>query len=116
MQDDNKRRPSEELNMYLQFDLVLSDISAFLVDGDYNWSQASLRKSADSGKSNGVSFLPVIDKCGVIVRLQQVKMWMLPLWVITFYWCRLVYMHLYMLCAWFSSITCMIVVVDYLLS
>uniref|UniRef100_A0A2C9U4Y6 Integrase catalytic domain-containing protein n=1 Tax=Manihot esculenta TaxID=3983 RepID=A0A2C9U4Y6_MANES len=73
-QDDNKRRPSEELNMYLQFDLVLSDISAFLVDGDYNWSQAPLRKSADSGKSNGVSFLPVIDKCGVIVRLQQIRL------------------------------------------
>jgi len=56
--------------MYLGFDLVLSDVSAFLFDGDYHWSQVSLNKSAHSANS---SFFPIIDKCGVILQLQQVK-------------------------------------------
>ncbi|XVF52445.1 hypothetical protein PTKIN_Ptkin05aG0018700 [Pterospermum kingtungense] len=73
-QDDYVRVPSEELDLYLQFDLVLSDVSAFLVDGDYHWSQTSLKKSAASTSIDGVSFLPVIDKCGVILRLQQIRL------------------------------------------
>lgn len=72
MQDDYERR-SDELDIYLQFDLVLSDVSAFLVDGDYHWGQTSLRSYANSAHTSGVSFLPVIDRCGVILRLQQVK-------------------------------------------
>lgn len=74
LQDDYARVSSEELDLYLQFDLVLSDVSAFLVDGDYHWSQTSLKKSAGSINIDGVSFLPVIDKCGVILKLQQVKL------------------------------------------
>ncbi|XWS62075.1 hypothetical protein CRYUN_Cryun07bG0179900 [Craigia yunnanensis] len=35
-QDDYAHASSEELDLYLQFDLVLSDVSAFLVDGDYH--------------------------------------------------------------------------------
>lgn len=62
----------EELNMYLQFDLVLSDVSAFLVDGDYHWPQNSLNENSVSTNIGGVSFLPVIDKCGIILKLQQV--------------------------------------------
>lgn len=73
LQDDYKREPSEEMDMYLQFDLVLSDVSALLVDGDYSWKQLSSRRS--SGKESSVTLLPVIDKCGVLLKLQQVKFW-----------------------------------------
>ena len=73
MQDDYERESSKELDMYLQFDLVLSDISAFLVDGDYHWSENSNKSSASTHKS-GASFLPVVDKCGVILKLQQVSL------------------------------------------
>ena len=73
MQDDYERRLSEDMNMYIQFDLVLSDVCAFLVDGDYRWSQTTSQGSASFVHSEGVSFLPVIDRCGVIVTLQQVK-------------------------------------------
>ncbi|XP_065619172.1 uncharacterized protein LOC112023786 [Quercus suber] len=64
----------EELNMYLQFDLVLSDVSAFLVDGDYHWPQNPLNGNSVSTKIGGVSFLPVIDKCGIILKLQQIRL------------------------------------------
>ena len=74
LQDDYARASSEELDLYLQFDLVLSDVSAFLVDGDYHWSQTSLKKSVASTSIDGVNFLPVIDKCGVILKLQQVML------------------------------------------
>lgn len=68
LQDDSELASPDERNLYLQFDLVLSDVSAFLVDGDYHWSEPSFSGSAGSS----VSFLPVIDKCGVILNLQQV--------------------------------------------
>ncbi|KAK3008800.1 hypothetical protein RJ639_013898 [Escallonia herrerae] len=71
-QDDNDWVLPAEINMYLQFDLVLSDVSAFLVDGDYQWSRPSLNLSAGS-QFNVVSFLPVIDKCGVTLKLQQIR-------------------------------------------
>lgn len=58
--------------MYLQFNLVLSDVSACLVDGDYLWSQTHLNSVDDSSHLSGVTFWPVIDKCGVILKLQQV--------------------------------------------
>lgn len=63
MQDDSTKVP-EESDTYLQFDLVLSDVSAFMIDGDYNWSHPK--------DSRLVSLLPVVDKCGIIVKLQQV--------------------------------------------
>lgn len=59
--------------MYLQFDLVLSDVSASLVDGDYSWKQLSSKRSSSSGRESSVTFLPVIDKCGVLLKLQQVN-------------------------------------------
>lgn len=58
--------------MYLQFNLILRDVSAFLVDGDYHWGQVSANKSSASANLNFVSFLPVIDNCGAILKLQQV--------------------------------------------
>lgn len=72
MQDDVEYASPEEMNLYSQFDLILRDVSAFLVDGDYNWSQTSLVGSNGSSNGSFVSFLPVIDKCGVFLKLQQV--------------------------------------------
>ncbi|PNT67930.1 hypothetical protein BRADI_3g33740v3 [Brachypodium distachyon] len=54
---------SEEQDMYLNFNLVLSDVSAFLVDGDYHWNETSKE----------VNLLPVIDKCGIALKLQQIQ-------------------------------------------
>ncbi|XP_043715720.1 uncharacterized protein LOC122664096 isoform X2 [Telopea speciosissima] len=71
-QDDSQLDPSEEMDMYLQFNLCLSDVSAFLVDGDYHWSQNPLDTSSTFGKSNDYSVLPVIDKCEIVLRLQQI--------------------------------------------
>lgn len=68
MQDGHQQESDE--NMYLQFDLVLSDVSAFLFDGDYHWRQISPNTSAYHADSN---FFQIIDKCGVILHLQQVK-------------------------------------------
>ncbi|KAK6251014.1 hypothetical protein SCA6_005019 [Theobroma cacao] len=73
-QDDYARASSEELDLYLLFDLVLSDVSAFLVDGDYHWSKTSLQKSAASAIIDGICLLPVIDKCRVILKLQQIRL------------------------------------------
>ncbi|XP_010540792.1 PREDICTED: uncharacterized protein LOC104814451 [Tarenaya hassleriana] len=72
-QDDHKHGLSEELDMYLQFDLVLSDVSALLVDGDYSWKQLSSKSASGSGSEGSVSVLPVIDKCGVILQFQQIR-------------------------------------------
>lgn len=62
----------QELDMYLQFDVVLSDVSAFLVDGDYNWNQVFGKDIDKSSHVADINILPVIDKCGVILKLQQV--------------------------------------------
>lgn len=67
MQDDHNEESNAERNMYMQFNLVLSDVSAFLVDGDYSWNQKPL-----DGSSGESTLLPVIDRCGVSLHLQQV--------------------------------------------
>ncbi|OIV92802.1 hypothetical protein TanjilG_00936 [Lupinus angustifolius] len=69
-QDDHQQGSTEE-NMYLRFDLVLSDVSAFLFDGDYHWSQFSKNKSAHSTNSG---YLPIIDECVIILQLQQIRL------------------------------------------
>ncbi|KAL8053513.1 hypothetical protein ABFS82_05G077000 [Erythranthe guttata] len=71
--DDAEYASPEEMNIYSQFDLVLRDVSAFLVDGDYRWSQDSPDRTDTSSKRSFISFLPVIDKCGVSVKLQQIR-------------------------------------------
>lgn len=73
MQDDEEWGSPEEMDMYLQFDLVLSDVSAFLVDGEYRWDRSPPSSSPGSSHLGCVSYLPVIDKCAVILKLQQVK-------------------------------------------
>ncbi|PIN17888.1 hypothetical protein CDL12_09445 [Handroanthus impetiginosus] len=72
-QDDADYGSPEEINMYTQFNLVLRDVSAFLLDGDYSWSQAYLNRTNGSSKHSFVSFLPVVDKCGVFLKLQQIR-------------------------------------------
>ncbi|KAK7309084.1 hypothetical protein RJT34_05549 [Clitoria ternatea] len=69
-QDDHQQESAED-SMYLRFNLVLSDVSAFLFDGDYHWSQVSLNRPTHSNKSG---FFPIIDKCGVILQLQQIRL------------------------------------------
>ncbi|KAM6557396.1 hypothetical protein CsatB_004415 [Cannabis sativa] len=65
---------SKELDMYLQFNLVLKDVSAFLVDGDYHWGEVPTKKHSTPAHSNYVSLLPVIDNCGAMLKLQQIRM------------------------------------------
>ncbi|KAL3817950.1 hypothetical protein ACJIZ3_003855 [Penstemon smallii] len=72
-QDEVECASPEEMNLYSQFDLILRDVSAFLVDGDYHWSQASPSRTNGLSKCSFVSFLPVIDKCGVFLKLQQIR-------------------------------------------
>lgn len=48
--DDDDDDVSHEKDIYLQFGVVLSDVSAFFIDGDYHWSQHSL-----TGGSGGSS-------------------------------------------------------------
>lgn len=63
---------SEEKDMYLQFNLVLSDVSAFLVDGDYRWSETPI--DMDINQQNNINFLPVIEKCGIVLKLEQIQL------------------------------------------
>lgn len=60
-----------EKDMYLQFNLDLSDVSAFLVDGEYQWTLSPAGTGPHQSGSN--MLLPVIDKCGIVVKLQQVS-------------------------------------------
>lgn len=72
VQDDAEFASPDERNIYSQFDLVLRDVSAFLVDGDYHWSEAFSDRNDIVSNHNFISLLPVVDKCGVFVKLQQV--------------------------------------------
>ncbi|XP_060207492.1 uncharacterized protein LOC132635217 [Lycium barbarum] len=71
--DESEFVSPEEMNMYVQFDMILSDVSAFLVDGDYYWSQDPTNAVGPS-RSNFVACLPVIDKCAVVLKLQQIRL------------------------------------------
>ncbi|XP_047340944.1 uncharacterized protein LOC124944671 [Impatiens glandulifera] len=73
-QGDNDFESPDEMNLYLQFFMILTDVSAFLVDGDYNWTNKSHKKSAKSANLGPSSYLPVIDKCGVVLKLQQIRL------------------------------------------
>lgn len=65
---------SEESEIYMHFKLGLKDISAFLVDGDYDWKGKSHQKSSTKLLQTEVSArLPVLDECGIIISLQQIR-------------------------------------------
>lgn len=74
MQDYHENVSSQELDVYLQFDVVLSDVSAFLFDGDCNWNQIFGKDTHKSSRVTDINILPVIDKCGVILKLQQIQL------------------------------------------
>lgn len=65
---------SEENEIYMHFKLGLKDISAFLVDGDYDWKGKSHHKSATKLVHTEISaHLPVLDECGITISLQQIR-------------------------------------------
>ncbi|GAB2263603.1 hypothetical protein Droror1_Dr00025737 [Drosera rotundifolia] len=72
--DDHAVDSSDGTNMYLQFGLVLSDVSAFLVDGDHRWNNGPVAQSSTFSALNDTTFLPVVDKCGVLIKLQQIRL------------------------------------------
>lgn len=75
LQDDSSGDTHEERELYLQFNVALTDVSAFLVDGDYNWSDhiPKVRAKAKSLGGSNINLLPVIDNCGIVLKLQQVS-------------------------------------------
>ena len=71
MQDEDEILPSERECLIFQFNVVIRDVSAFMVDGEYSWSNDPMLPSTLSKHyKNGI--LPVIDKCGIVLKLQQV--------------------------------------------
>ncbi|KAK6935059.1 Pleckstrin homology domain [Dillenia turbinata] len=73
-EDDSVTVSAEEMDMYLGFDLMLRDVSAFLVDGDFQWGDSGSNKSFRVNSSKDCNFLPVVDKCGVILKFQQIRL------------------------------------------
>ncbi|KAL6008541.1 hypothetical protein ACLOJK_034054 [Asimina triloba] len=73
LRTEDEHDSMEESETYMRFTLGLSDVSAFLVDGDYHWSQTHLDTPASSLNLNKFDILPVIDKCRIAVRLQQIR-------------------------------------------
>ncbi|XP_058084436.1 uncharacterized protein LOC131232245 isoform X2 [Magnolia sinica] len=72
LRTEDEHDSPEESELYLRFTLSLSDVSAFLVDGDYHWSRTPL-DTPTCIKPNYTNFLPVIDKCGIALKLQQIR-------------------------------------------
>eukprot|EP00850_Spirogloea_muscicola_P002380 SM000009S23509 [mRNA] locus=s9:423530:451441:+ [translate_table: standard] len=83
LQTDNdapsRTTSDEELRLYMSFKLSASDISATLVDGHYDWSllpQENQERDRDglssSSAANSTRFLPLLDKCGTNIALQQI--------------------------------------------
>eukprot|EP01018_Ginkgo_biloba_P007485 Gb_23775 [translate_table: standard] len=73
-EEANELESSEQKEVYMQFKLGLKDISAFLVDGDYDWREKSHHQSGmvPHQQEHCVS-LPVLDECGIIMSLQQIR-------------------------------------------
>lgn len=70
----NGSENSEENEIYMHFKLGLKDISAFLVDGNYDWKEKSRHKSATKLlQTETDACLPVLDECGIIISLQQIR-------------------------------------------
>ncbi|XP_057872719.2 uncharacterized protein LOC131078906 isoform X2 [Cryptomeria japonica] len=64
----------EEKEIYMQFKLGLKDISAFLVDGDYDWREKSKQRlTVKSQGSENCVCLPVLDECAIFLSLQQIR-------------------------------------------
>ncbi|MQL82370.1 hypothetical protein Taro_014851 [Colocasia esculenta] len=72
-QDKNDLYSDGKRDLNLQFNVVLNDVSAFLVDGEYSWRIPHTHMPSSSGKLNYNSLLPVIDKCAIVLKLQQIQ-------------------------------------------
>ncbi|KAH9321017.1 hypothetical protein KI387_015656, partial [Taxus chinensis] len=71
-EETNGLEALEEKDIYMQFKLGLKDISAFLVDGDYDWRENCKDKLAlNTLRSENCVRLPVLDECGIFMSLQQ---------------------------------------------
>ncbi|KAL2636221.1 hypothetical protein R1flu_007700 [Riccia fluitans] len=74
--DDIATESTEEKNLYMRFKIKLTDVSAVLVDGDYDWKQNfdDFQQTLKEGRSDKkpVTIFPVLEKCGVMVALQQI--------------------------------------------
>ncbi|CAA6669756.1 unnamed protein product [Spirodela intermedia] len=70
-EDENEFSSTEREDLNFQFNVVLNDVSAFMVDGEYSWSPAPEMPSSSTELN---SVLPVIDKCGVLLKLQQIQL------------------------------------------
>jgi len=85
MQDGNQDVDIAKSTMYSRFSITGKEISAFVVDRDFHWSEIASLSSA-SQLSGGVSpdtdtdvensryngILPVLDPCGMSLVLDQV--------------------------------------------
>ncbi|XP_078437793.1 pleckstrin homology (PH) domain-containing protein isoform X2 [Wolffia australiana] len=67
-QEEDELSSSEYGNLIFQLNVVLSDVSAFMVDGEFSWTHAP------NLVINSNNILPVIDKCGAVVKLQQLQL------------------------------------------
>lgn len=85
MQDGNQDVDIAKSTMYSRFSITGKEISAFVVDRDFNWSEIASLSSAsllfggvsqdtdtdvDKSRFNGI--LPVLDPCGMSLVLDQV--------------------------------------------
>lgn len=66
------------MHTFLKFHMVLSDVSAFLVDGNFIWSETHGSRFPNGSPLGGMTLLPVIDRCGVIIKLEQVHISVFP--------------------------------------
>lgn len=75
MYQESGAETPEELDLYMRFRISFSDVSAFMVDGDFDWDDGN---SSQHGQVEHVEgrqmFLPVLEKCGMAVSFQQVGM------------------------------------------
>lgn len=81
LKDDDPHESAEENRLYMRFRIRLTDVSAILVDGDYDWKrnfddfhQAFKEDKRDTRRA---TFLPLLEKCGMLVALQQVSTFVL---------------------------------------
>lgn len=64
--------------LYTRFHIAVSDISAFLADGPFEWSEApcdligDVDMEFDHSGGQGRQIFPVLDRCGMSVVLDQV--------------------------------------------
>jgi hypothetical protein len=67
---------NEGIDLYICFKLSLTDVQAFLVDGIFDWREhyyVSNGSTGDKKFQESNSYLPVLERCGITMALQQVS-------------------------------------------